>query len=359
MRMLIISSTVATNTSAYQHRLNYLASSLRDAGVDTEMLYLGNSSLLGRHSFTCQLRVLWMNLPWGQYDYFLTTGALFGILHHLRRRKGTQVVYDCQGLRYSEIDLNNPPGRWWKAPLMHRLEKTAIRQCDLAITVSVPQLRHLEEWRGGPKGLTIIRNGVDADAFAPSERRSRQDGVFRVGYAGGFQSWQAVDLLIAAAKELRNRRDIAWRIIGFSATDQSLKRQLAADLPEGAELIDRCDRGTLTRLLGECDLLAIPRRPYLACQVALPTKFAEFAAMAKPVLVNTVDETADITRQCNCGFVAESNGSSMADAISKAAATDADTLHAMGLSGRRYVVQEMSWPVIGRRFREFLEANRK
>ena len=56
------------------------------------------------------------------------------------------------------------------------------------------------------------------------------------------------------------------------------------------------------------------------------------------------------------GFVAEPDPSSMAEAIRTAAATSPQQMASMGRAGRDFVRRELSWSVIGRRYREFLES---
>jgi glycosyltransferase involved in cell wall biosynthesis len=102
--------------------------------------------------------------------------------------------------------------------------------------------------------------------------------------------------------------------------------------------------------------MTIPRRPHLACRVALPTKFAEYLAIGKPVLVNTVDETEQIVREHGCGFVAAPDPADMTRAIREALATPHERLVDMGRCGRAYVERELNWSVIGRRYKEFMES---
>ena len=56
-------------------------------------------------------------------------------------------------------------------------------------------------------------------------------------------------------------------------------------------------------LLSSASILISPRPNHVASRAAFPVKFAEYAALGRPILVNDVDETADFIRKYDCGFV--------------------------------------------------------
>jgi len=340
-----------------EHREYCLMQALKDLGVHVDALDVLKDGRRLRRPLAGQFALRAGKMPWEAYDVFHVPAAIVAASLAKYRRRGAKVVYDCRGLRYAEIAMRGLRGLGrLRVPVMRALERRAAKRCDLCITVSGPLRDWLADVRGGAAGLEIIRNGVDADLFAPAPGGRASDG-FLVGYAGQFQNWQAVDLLIDAARLLADEPGLRWRIIGFRDADRDIKRRFAETLPAGAELIDRCDRETLSGLLGECDLLTIPRKPYLACQVAMPIKFAEYLALGKPVLVNTVDETQHIVRDVGCGFVAESDPRAMADAIRRAARTPPEQIRAMGQAGRDHATANLTWDVIGPRYKAFLEAN--
>jgi len=360
MRVLFVSAFQENTGSAYEHRLDSLAKVLAENGVYTEKTHLILASRFLRGSGVAQIRAAWYPMPWEEFDFFHIGGSVVPAMLTLQRHRGAKIVFDCHGLVHLEKILGNPRGlERIRAPILYQIERMSARRSDLCVTVSKPLLKVLEAWRGRSQGLALIRNGVDAETFAASAAPSSGDRkhVFHVCYAGAFQSWQAVDLLVSAARELRANNHIRWRFIGFSEADQSLKQRMRRQLPDGSELIDRCDRDTLVRLLLECDLLVIPRKPYLACKVALPTKFAEFLAIGKPVLVNEVDETKDLVRQHRCGFVAQSHPKAIAEAILAAASIPPQRLIEMGQAGREFVQEELIWERIGAKYLSFLEAN--
>jgi glycosyltransferase involved in cell wall biosynthesis len=88
--------------------------------------------------------------------------------------------------------------------------------------------------------------------------------------------------------------------------------------------------------------------------VAMPTKFAEYIALGKPVLVTDVDETARFVRRHDCGLVCEPSASGLAGAIAQAREMSREELSAMGRRGRRLAESTFSWEVICQKYHDFL-----
>ena len=92
-------------------------------------------------------------------------------------------------------------------------------------------------------------------------------------------------------------------------------------------------------------MLAIPRQAHPALRVALPTKFAEYLALGKPVIVSDVDETADLIRLHQCGLVAEPNVESWTTTLEHAAQLSTIERGDMGVRGATW--PNPSFPGIG------------
>jgi glycosyltransferase involved in cell wall biosynthesis len=112
-------------------------------------------------------------------------------------------------------------------------------------------------------------------------------------------------------------------------------------------LVNRTDPVTMMELLKSVAILVIPRIKHQAIRNAFPTKFAEYAAMGRPMMVNDVDETADFVRKYNCGFVSQPSPEAMADTMEKAARTHIRDLMEMGQRSRQMAEANFSWDTIG------------
>jgi glycosyltransferase involved in cell wall biosynthesis len=202
-----------------------------------------------------------------------------------------------------------------------------------------------------PNQTAVVRNGVDLSRFQP--QGGSGDCGFTVAYAGGFQIWQGIENLVEAAERIADPL-IKVKVIGFTPGDAALKRNLGQRLGKRAVLLDRMSQQQLIRELSSSDVLIIPRPASPVVKVAFPTKFAEYLALGKPVIVCEVDETAKLVRQHHCGFVALPNPDSIAQTINLARQTNVDRLRTMGANGRQLAEHEFSWDVIGERYHQQL-----
>ena len=108
-------------------------------------------------------------------------------------------------------------------------------------------------------------------------------------------------------------------VIGFRPQDEPVKKRFHEQFGSRVELVDRTDPITMMELLKSVAILIIPRIQHQAIRNAFPTKFAEYAAMGRPIMVNDVDETADFVRKYNCGFVSQPSPEAMAETMENAA----------------------------------------
>ena len=66
--------------------------------------------------------------------------------------------------------------------------------------------------------------------------------------------------------------------------------------------------------------VAIEGRSGSAAEWLSATKFAEYAALGRPILVTDVDETANFVRNYRCGFVSDPHPANLAKTLSEASA---------------------------------------
>jgi glycosyltransferase involved in cell wall biosynthesis len=235
------------------------------------------------------------------------------------------------------------------------LEEVTIHRADYHLVVSRP-LRQKLLSHGIPAGRTLLlRNGVDTELFNPAS--DSNNSSFTVCYAGDFQAWQGIDMLIEAYRLCRDL-DAKFKIIGFRQTADDLrwKEKIQKILQPHVELVDRLPQKELIGHLNGADLLVIPRRRHTATEVAMPTKFAEYIALSKPVIVTDVDETARFVRRHRCGLVSSPTASGLAHTIRRARSLGKERLRDMGCRGRRLAESTFSWEVICRTYFDFLAA---
>jgi glycosyltransferase involved in cell wall biosynthesis len=207
---------------------------------------------------------------------------------------------------------------------------------------------------------------VDTELFKPSEDR-RENKMFTVTYAGAFQKWQGIENLVEAAYLLKDA-EVKFKMIGFRETDYAFREEIRRRLKDEADLIDFLPNQppALIDHLRNSDILIIPRlwvpgtSKYSNIQLLretfgwFPTKFAEYIATGRPVIVTSLDVSAELVGRYDCGFVCDPAPAAIAQTILQARDTPKESLDEKGMNGRRLAEAEFDLKVTGKKYFEFL-----
>jgi glycosyltransferase involved in cell wall biosynthesis len=325
-----------------------LAECLESHGVRCDFFFMPNNPPLDTET-TASLFMPLFARRLRRYDFIHCGAQEAGQALFLARPllKGP-VILDMHGDVVAQSALANElrtNGRRRTASLRVRLiDRLALWCADHILTVSSLQAQTLVAQGVPPRMITLVRNGVDLELFRklpfPSQPR------YAFCYAGEFQTWQGTDNLVAALERTRNC-GFRTLIIGFRPKDEALKRMLIDKLGNCIETVDRTDRQSLVTLIEQAAVLIIPRIGHQAIRHAFPTKFAEYAANGRPILVNDVDETAMFVKRHRCGFVSRPDPDAMAETMRDSLKVGVDEMALMGDRARKMAEEHFSWEVIG------------
>jgi glycosyltransferase involved in cell wall biosynthesis len=232
------------------------------------------------------------------------------------------------------------------------LQRMAMVSADHWLTVTGYQTTDLVRAGYPAEAISLIRNGVDLNLFQPLPQPTKP--TFMFAYVGEFQVWQGIENLILAFDRLKDQ-SLRMLVVGFRPQDEPVKKRLHEQFGSRVELVDRTDPITMMEILKSVAILIIPRIPHQAIKNAFPTKFAEYAAMGRPIMVNDVDETADFVRKYNCGFVSLPSPEAMAEAMEKAATAPVKQLEEMGARSRQMAESNFSWDSIGEHYAQTVQ----
>ena len=346
--ILFIARSNSTDQSAYTQRLQMLAKGLQTNGIKTDFLYLGDRKITSRTMLPIYFPFI--NRMMRKYDFVHAGGPSCGFVANLCKIfTGTKVISDIHGDRIGEI-CQNIEGSFFKNQFyILFMFKTIIHEIvtmyfsDYFLTSSAP-LKTLIKNRGIPESkIFVVRSGVETKLFQAKERMNNRRLV--ITYAGQFQTYQAVDDLVDACVKLMNSK-VRLQIIGFTENDRSQKETIKYKLKGNVDLIDRLTQDKLVRHLQESDILVIPRKRSRVTAVALPTKFAEYLALGKPVVVADVDETSNFIKKYDCGFIYSPSVDGLAEVIQKIINMPKRKLQEMGKRGRKLAVDFFDWSIV-------------
>lgn len=353
--ILAISAADKEDRSAYTHRIIKLAECLKQRSIECDYFFMPNNPPLDTETTASLFMPLWLGRL-RRYDLIYCGAQEAGqALFFCKPFIKAKILLDVHGDVIAQSALANQihtEGRKREASVRVKLiDRLAMSCADYYLTVSRYQTEAFVRQGLTHERISLIRNGVDLELFSPLPQPVRPKFTF--GYIGEFQTWQGIDNLIAAF-QLVDVPSIRLLVVGFRQGDQSIKKLFAEKFGSRVELVDRIDRAGMVELIRSVGILIIPRIEHQAMRNAFPTKFAEYASMARPIMVNDVDETADFIRKYGCGFVSSPKPDAMADVMIQAAGTPWEKLAEMGAAARKMAEENFSWQKIGDDYHEVI-----
>jgi colanic acid biosynthesis glycosyl transferase WcaI len=246
--------------------------------------------------------------------------------------------------------------RWVGLRLLIRcaraLEGFLMKRALAVTTVTHAFIEHFEREQGIARSrLAFLPNGADTERLHPMERDTALAKRLGVGdrkvftFAGTHAPYQGLEVILAAAKLLRDRKDIVFLMVG--------------DGPVRGQLIDQAEREGIDNILFRTSpfdempslmsltwaSLVVLRKLQIAHKMRL-SKAIPPLACGVPLIYAGWGETAEIVEREGVGLRVEpENAEALAAAVVRLA-DDADLRNAMGRRGRALAEREFSWRFI-------------
>ena len=346
-------------------RAENLARLMESLGYDVEFLHyvrwrLGQRALIANYSWnhilvgglpiTFHLKHLRILLK-GHYDVVYANANIAAFYSALGRSIGVPLIFDMHGdvtdelLLYRERKAFDPKLKCMRA-LWMTIDAVNFRMADAIICVSRSMMSYLNNKGVSMNKMYYVPNGVDLDFFKPPSRERVDTMKERLGlknrmvfgYIGGSQKWQGTEILVKVAEKCQDK-DVGFLIVG---TKES--RRL-----DNMLLLPWVKRKEVSDYYSACDVLVLPRPRCITTQVAAPTKFAEYAAMGKPILASDVGDPANLIREYHCGIVVDrADVENIASGVETLKMMSPRELEEMGRNSRKLAVEQFDWKRIAK-----------
>lgn len=221
-----------------------------------------------------------------------------------------------------------------------------IYKSDKEILITSHGFRKLLLERGVPaEKITYLPNWND-DAISSVDESalpSLPDG-FIIMFAGNLGFAQNMENLLAAAKEIKEEKDIHWVFVGDGRKktwmDEYVKKH---QLEDTVHLLGRYPIETMGAFFNKADVMLVALNDVLIFNLTLPAKVQAYMAAGKPILGSLCGEGADIIKAANCGWSVPSNDyKRLAAKVSEIAKLDKNELVALGKNARNYYEQNFT-----------------
>lgn len=208
-----------------------------------------------------------------------------------------------------------------------------------------------------------LPNGVDLKYYDPaiipkSDWRqkngfSETDIIFL--YAGIIGIAQGLEVILEAAKEVKDKPDLKFVLLGSGPEKEKLVQLKQQNSLENVVFIDAVTKAEMPSVLKSVNAVIVPLKKLDLFKGAIPSKLFESAAMQLPILLGVDGEARELfIDQGKCGLYFEpENASELAQQVLKIS-TDPELAKQLGANGRNYVNEKFNRDIIANKFLEQL-----
>lgn len=279
-----------------------------------------------------------------------------------------KLVYEVHDLwPLSPIELSGMSPLHPFALLCQKAENDAYRESDVVVSMLPKVQGHMHEHGLDLKKLVVVPNGIALDewedgaaepltgALAAHLAAQRAAGRLVVGYAGSHGLPNALDVLLDAAKLLRDE-PLAFVLVGGGHEKERLAARVRDERIANVALFEAIPKRQIPSLLGGFDIAYIgwQRTPIYRFGIA-PNKLMDYM-MARRAVLHSVEAGNDPVAEAGAGVtVAPEDPAAVAAGLRELAALPAAERAAMGERGRAFVLAEHTYPVLAAKFLQALQ----
>lgn len=287
------------------------------------------------------------------------------VARRIARMARARLVHEVHDLwPLSPIELSGM-SKWHPfALLCQKAENDACRDADVVVSMLPKVHGHMAAHGLDLAKLHIVPNGITPDEWdgpaAPLDAQiaahlaaQRAAGRTVVGYAGSMGEPNALDVLLDAAKQVKTDggAPLAFVLVGGGHLREHLEARVKAEGLDNVTMFPGIPKAQIPSLLAGFDIAYIgwQRTPIYRFGIA-PNKLMDYMMAGRPVL-HSVDAGNDPVAEAGAGLtVAPQDPAAVADGLRRLAAVAPAERAAMGERGRRFVLDNHTYPVLAQRF---------
>jgi len=207
--------------------------------------------------------------------------------------------------------------------LAEKWEKRCYKQAQKILVNSPAIFEELKCVKGiSPEKMEFVPNGADLEFFQKINNGDKIDEKYNIKdkfvvlYTGLLGFAQAPEVMVDAAKILKNNKDIIFLIVGGGPLEEKLKIKIKKLELLNVILTGQRPREEMPIFVSRGDICLIPYKNSSTFQKNIPSKMFDYIAFGKPIIINLEGAASDIIIKAQAGLVVESeNASALAKAI--------------------------------------------
>lgn len=235
---------------------------------------------------------------------------------------------------------------------------------DFVVTISETLKSEIIKRGISESRVTVVPNAVDSDFFLPHCLKDSQivnayslKNSFIWGYIGTFSKYEGLEHLIQAMPKILFEVENAKLVfIGSGSSLPDLKR-LSLDLgvEDSVIFMGKIPFEEIRRCYSIFDLMAIPRKDTVLCNIVSPLKPLEIMSQEIPIMASNLEVIKEIIRDGGTGILVEPENSEEIARNVIMLARDKNYAKSLGKNARKWVIENRNWNIVINRYRSVYE----
>ncbi|MFA5126625.1 MAG: glycosyltransferase [Patescibacteria group bacterium] len=281
------------------------------------------------------------------------TGTNIKLLVILKLLLGVKIVIDLHGLDFEEPYYHGYIDK--KTMIMRKIMiKFFLRFYDLLFVVS-GKLK--DYYKDVNKNIEVIYGGVDLAEFQRAEYQNH-DYLF-IGYMGNARSYQGLDLLCRAAKNIKQKKLFPFKLNLVTSEDPEETRKLIRENDLEAETVmhHNIEHHLVNDIINQSDVLVLARPSgIMMTEYAYPAKLPEYLATGIVNILTNVGPVEELLLGKDVCLVIGTDDvvKELEESLYKVYKMSKEERMAMGDRAIEFVKNNLTWEIIGRKMNEYL-----
>ena len=288
------------------------------------------------------------------------------VAYRIARHYGAKMIYEIHDLwPLSPMELGGYSAKHPFIRVMQRAEDFAYRHCDAVVSMLPKAVDHCIEHGLAADKFFYVPNGIVEEDWEnpeslPDEHRRliqtlRSEGRFLIGFAGAHGIANSLQAAIEAASILQDK-NIDFVLVGTGQEKDNLMQFVQKRGISNIHFLSPVSKFAIPSFLREMDALYIGLQKQSLFRFGIsPNKLFDYMMAEKPV-IQAIDAGNNIVREADCGLDVEpDNVTEIAAAMENLSLLPDEELRRMGMNGKRFVMANHTYSVLGRRFIECIE----
>jgi glycosyltransferase involved in cell wall biosynthesis len=250
--------------------------------------------------------------------------------------------------------------------LLRLAEEINFRLSDKIICVTEGIKREIvRRYRINKGKLVVIPNGANIELFRPLDKHEcrrklgLEENAFYAGFVGSFAPWQGLEILIEAAKRVKEQgyAQIKYILVGDGEQEPLLRQKVREyKLEQEIKFTGRVTYEQVVYYINACDIAIAPFTKERNSIIGVsPLKVYEYLACGRPVIVSRVDGVKEVIEEGKCGFLFKPGDAEKLAKMIIQSYQESDALQEMGFRGRKLVKSKYAWRATAERIVEVLD----